>query len=68
MGVYYLSKFRSLHNHDLETSFINAGLTGTDARERQVLSHFESDALDELLEFESRKVDTKGRHVLKVRN
>ena len=36
IGVYYLSKFRSLHNHDLEISFIESGVTGTDAKERLV--------------------------------
>jgi hypothetical protein len=45
-----------------------SGFTGTDAREREVQGHYEYDALEEYLQFETRKVDKAGTHLLKYKD
>ena len=70
VGIYFLSKFRGLHNHPLELSYIYAGYGGTDGKEREVLGRYESDALDELLSiYESKKFERVGeRYVLRMKS
>jgi hypothetical protein len=45
-----------------------SGFTGTDPRERECQGCYETDALDDLLAYESKKFDKVGRHILKIKN
>ncbi|TNV81321.1 hypothetical protein FGO68_gene16440 [Halteria grandinella] len=49
IGIYFLSKYRGLHNHPLEMAYVFTPPGLTDHREREVMGHYEYDALNEVM-------------------
>ena len=69
VGIYFLSKFRPLHNHPLELGYVFAGYDGVDGKEREVQGKYESDALDDLLSsYQTKHLERIGhRHLMKFK-
>ena len=79
IGIYYLSKFRGLHNHQLDLSYIYSdnqneipviqfGVPKKFNEDKEVQGRYETDALEDLLVYESKKFDKLGKYLLKMKN